>query len=66
VSSCHTSPVSTQWAVVTDIIRRHYYFRSYTHKNWRYVDVKAAMKDAGLLAATRIPGKTVAAPSGSA
>jgi choloylglycine hydrolase len=37
---------NTQWSVVTDIVRKRFYFRSYANKNWRYIDVMEALKDA--------------------
>jgi len=37
---------NTQWAVVTDIVQKRFHFRSYTNKNWRYIDVAEALKDA--------------------
>jgi choloylglycine hydrolase len=36
----------TQWAVVADLAGERYYFRTYTNKNWRYVDVTKALQAA--------------------
>ncbi|WP_300158355.1 choloylglycine hydrolase family protein [Solidesulfovibrio sp.] len=37
----------TQWVAVADTARGRYYLRTYTDKNWRSVDVKAALAKAG-------------------
>ncbi|WP_428563989.1 MAG: linear amide C-N hydrolase [Solidesulfovibrio sp. DCME] len=37
----------TQWVAVADTAGGRYYFRNYDNKNWRVVDVKAALAKAG-------------------
>lgn len=36
----------TQWAVVGDLARKRYYFRTHDNKNWRYVDLVQALQTA--------------------
>lgn len=36
----------TDWAVVGDLARGRYYFRTYANKNWRYVDLAKALAGA--------------------
>ncbi|GFK93163.1 Choloylglycine hydrolase [Fundidesulfovibrio magnetotacticus] len=36
----------TDWAVVADLSRKRYYYRTYENKNWRYVDLAKALAGA--------------------
>ena len=36
----------TQWAAVSDLARKRFYFRTYGNKDWRMVDVAKALADA--------------------
>lgn len=36
----------TQWAVVSDLVGKRFYFRTYNNKDWRMVDVAKALADA--------------------
>lgn len=36
----------TQWAVVSDLARKRFYFRTYNNKDWRMVDVVKALANA--------------------